>query len=69
VSDQEGTIVGFQAIGKHVAELAGEASLAIETAASIDDLIGTIHAHPTMGETILEAALGLAGEPLHLSGK
>jgi dihydrolipoamide dehydrogenase len=69
VADKEGTIVGFQAIGKHVAELAGEAALAIETAASIEDLAGTIHAHPTMGETIAEAALGLAGEPLHLSSK
>ena len=69
VADEEGTIVGFQAIGKHVAELAGEAALAIETATSIDDLIGTIHAHPTMSETISEAALGVAGEPLHISGK
>ncbi|MCH2416424.1 MAG: dihydrolipoyl dehydrogenase [Acidimicrobiales bacterium] len=69
VADEEGTIVGFQAIGKHVAELAGEPALAIETATSIDDLIGTIHAHPTMSETISEAALGVAGEPLHISGK
>ena len=69
VADEEGTVVGFQAIGKHVAELAGEAALAIETAANVDDLAGTIHAHPTMGETIAEAALGLIGEPLHLSGK
>ena len=69
VADGEGTILGFQAIGKHVAELAGEATLAIETALSIEDLAGTIHAHPTMGETIAEAALGLSGEPLHLSGR
>ena len=69
VADEEGTSVGFQAIGQHVAELAGEAALAIETATSIDDLIGTIHAHPTMSETISEAALGVAGEPLHISGK
>ena len=67
VADGEGTILGFQAIGKHVAELAGEATLAIETALSIEDLAGTIHAHPTMGETIAEAAFGLSGEPLHLS--
>ena len=69
VADGEGTILGFQAIGKHVAELAGEATLAIETALSIEDLAGTIHAHPTMGETIAEAAFGLSGEPLHLSGR
>ena len=68
MADEEGTVVGFQAIGKHVAELAGEAALAIETALSIEDLAGTIHAHPTMGETIAEGALGLSGEPLHLSG-
>ena len=69
VADGEGTILGFQAIGKHVAELAGEATLAIETALSIEDLAGTIHAHPTMGETIAEAAFGLSGEPLHLSDR
>ena len=69
VADGEGTILGFQAIGKHVAELAGEATLAIETALSIEDLARTIHAHPTMGETIAEAAFGLSGEPLHLSGR
>jgi len=50
-----------------VAELAGEAALAVETAATIEDLAGTIHAHPTLGESILEASLGLAGRPLHVS--
>ena len=59
-------MVGVQAVGAHVAELAGEASLAIETAATVEDLAGTIHAHPTFGESILEAALGLAGRPLHV---
>lgn len=69
VADKEGTVVGFQAIGKHVAELAGEAALAIETASTIEDLSVTIHAHPTLGETIAEASLGLAGTPLHFSDK
>ena len=69
VADNEGTVVGFQALGKHVAELAGEAALAIETAATLEDLAVTIHAHPTMGETIAEASLGLSGAPLHFSDK
>ena len=67
VADQEGTVVGFQAVGKNVSELAGEASLAIESAAAVEDLAGTIHAHPTLGETIREASLGLVGRPLHIS--
>jgi len=67
IADRDGTVVGVQAVGAHVAELAGEAALAVETAATIEDLAGTIHAHPTLGESILEAALGLAGRPLHVS--
>ena len=65
VADAEGTVVGVQAVGPHVAELAGEAALAVETAATVEDLAGTIHAHPTLGESLMEAALGLAGRPVH----
>ncbi|MBJ30116.1 MAG: dihydrolipoyl dehydrogenase [Acidimicrobiaceae bacterium] len=65
VADAYGTVVGVQAVGAHVAELAGEAALAVETAATVEDLAGTIHAHPTLGEALMEAALGLAGRPVH----
>ncbi len=43
----------------------GEAALAVETAATVEDLAGTIHAHPTLGEAIMEAALGMLGRPVH----
>ncbi len=65
VADEEGTVIGVQAVGAHVAELAGEATLAVETAATVEDLAGTIHAHPTLGESLMEAALGIAGRPIH----
>ncbi|MBT3245251.1 MAG: dihydrolipoyl dehydrogenase [Actinobacteria bacterium] len=65
VADGDGTVIGVQAVGAHVAELAGEAALAVETAATVEDMAGTIHAHPTLGEAIAEAAMGLAGRPLH----
>ncbi|MEC8920931.1 MAG: dihydrolipoyl dehydrogenase, partial [Actinomycetota bacterium] len=65
VADGDGTVIGVQAVGAHVAELAGEAALAVETAATVEDLAGTIHAHPTLGESLMEAALGLAGRPVH----
>ena len=65
VADIEGTVIGVQAVGGHVAELAGEAVLAVETAATVEDMAGTIHAHPTLGESLMEAAMGLAGRPVH----
>ena len=65
VADAEGSVIGVQAVGAHVAELAGEAALAVETAATVEDMAGTIHAHPTLGESLMEAALGLAGRPVH----
>ena len=37
-----------------------------EMAATLEDLAGVIHPHPTISESILEAALGAAGKPLHV---
>ena len=66
VVDQADTVVGIHLVGPHVSELAGEATLAIEMAATLEDLTGVIHPHPTISESILEAALGAAGKPLHV---
>jgi dihydrolipoamide dehydrogenase len=66
VADAEGTVIGVHMVGPHVSELAGEAALAIEMAATLEDLTAVIHPHPTMSEAVLEAALGAAGRPLHV---
>lgn len=66
VGDEAGTIIGAQLAGAGVSELAGEMALAIEMSATIEDLAGTIHPHPTMSEAIAEAAHGLSGRPLHV---
>jgi dihydrolipoamide dehydrogenase len=59
-------VLGVQAVGRDIAELAGEFALALEMGAVLDDIAGTIHAHPTLGEAFHEAAhLGL-GRPLHI---
>jgi dihydrolipoamide dehydrogenase len=60
-----GRIVGIQAVGKHISELSGEMVLAIEMGARVEDLAGTIHAHPTMSEAIMEAGFTALGRPLH----
>lgn len=66
VADSLGTVVGVHAVGPHVSELAGEATLAIEMAATLDDLSLTVHPHPTLSETIAEASLLARGVPLHI---
>lgn len=45
-------VVGVHVVGPHASELIAEAALAIEMVASPDDLLGTIHPHPTLSEGI-----------------
>ena len=59
-------VLGIQAVGRHVAELAGEFAHALAMGAVLDDLAHTIHVHPTLGEAIGEAALIGLGHPLHV---
>jgi dihydrolipoamide dehydrogenase len=67
VADEAGTVVGVHLVGAHVSELAGEAALAIELAATVEDVAATIHPHPTLSEALAEAAQGVLGHPLHVA--
>ncbi len=58
-------ILGIQAVGKQVAELAGEFAHALAMGALLDDIAHTIHVHPTLGEAVGEAALLGLGHALH----
>ncbi|MFV0526328.1 MAG: dihydrolipoyl dehydrogenase [Acidimicrobiales bacterium] len=58
-------VLGAQAVGVEVSELAAELTLMIEMAARLEDLTGTIHTHPTVGEAVAEAAAAALGRPLH----
>ena len=51
-----GRVVGVQAVGRQIAELAGEFAHALEMGAVLDDVAGTIHPHPSLGEAFGEAA-------------
>src|SRR5205085_2126345 len=62
----DGTVLGVHMVGAGVAELAAEAALAIEMAATVDDVALTIAPHPTLSEAMAEAAMGAAGRPLHI---
>src|SRR5205807_92236 len=59
-------VLGIQAVGHQIAELAGEFAHALAMGAVLDDLAHTIHVHPTLGEAIGEAALVGLGHGLHI---
>jgi dihydrolipoamide dehydrogenase len=59
-------ILGVQAVGHEVSELSAGFALALEMGARLEDVAGTIHAHPTQSEALHEAALKALGKPLHI---
>lgn len=58
-------VLGIQAVGQGVSELSAAFGLAIEMGARLEDIAGTVHAHPTQGEAFQEAALSGLGHTLH----
>ncbi|WP_137136421.1 dihydrolipoyl dehydrogenase [Rhizobium sp. FKY42] len=62
---KSGLVLGIQAVGAGVSEFAGEFALALEMCATLTDIAATIHAHPTLGETVQEAAWAGLGKALH----
>jgi dihydrolipoamide dehydrogenase len=59
-------IVGWQAVGRGVSELAAAFSQTMEMGARLEDIGGSVHAHPTLGEAVQEAALRALGRALHI---
>jgi dihydrolipoamide dehydrogenase len=59
-------VVGWQAVGRAVSELSAAFSQSIEMGARLEDVGGTIHAHPTLGEAVQEVALRALGHALHI---
>jgi len=61
-----GRILGVHMLGPHVTGLIAEGALAVQTGATADDLAWTTHAHPTLPEAMLEAALGFRDAAIHI---
>jgi dihydrolipoyl dehydrogenase len=62
-------ILGAQIIGHEASALIGEMTLAIQNELTLDCVIDTIHAHPTVAEAWLEAALLANETPIHFPPK
>ncbi|EJY56151.1 dihydrolipoamide dehydrogenase [Alicyclobacillus hesperidum URH17-3-68] len=63
---ENGVLVGAQVVGIEASNLIAELGLAIEMSATLEDIALTIHAHPTLGEMVMEAAEVGLGEPIHI---
>jgi len=59
-------LLGVHILGTHAGDLINEAATAIAFGASSEDLARTCHAHPTLGEALREAALGVANRSLNI---
>ncbi len=69
VDRKNGQILGAQVIGSEASTLIGEMGLAIANELTIDCVSDTIHAHPTVAEAWMEAALLANDTPIHLPPK
>ncbi|MCH2200826.1 MAG: dihydrolipoyl dehydrogenase [Fuerstiella sp.] len=65
VEPKKQRILGVGIVGPGAGEMIGEAVLAIEMGATARDLAESIHAHPTLSETLMEAAEAVIGQPTH----
>ncbi|WP_370619087.1 dihydrolipoyl dehydrogenase [Mumia sp. Pv 4-285] len=65
VREIDGPVLGVHMIGSRMGEQVGEASLWVNWDAFPEDVAAFVHAHPTQNEALGEAALALAGSPLH----
>ncbi len=62
-------ILGAHIMGAHASDIIHEAALAMRAGLTVKDIAGTIHAHPTLSEGLLEAAEDLHGLAIHLPKK
>ena len=64
-----GEVLGMHIIGPRATDLIAEGALAIEGEMTLDEIIATIHSHPTVTEAMREAALQAEGRAIHTSNK
>jgi dihydrolipoamide dehydrogenase len=66
VFEKDGIIVGALIIAPHAGEMIGEAALAVRMHMKAQDISDTIHAHPTLPESFVDAARDIDSEAIHI---
>ena len=69
VDKKKDLILGVGMVGAHASELISEGTLAVEMGACVEDLMVSIHPHPTFSESLMEAAEMAASGSVHLFKK
>lgn len=64
-----GRLLGVHIVGAEASNLISECALALEMGATVEDLALTIHPHPTLPETLMEAAEATLGHAIHIFQK
>ena len=64
-----GRLLGVHILGPHATDLIAEGALAVQMGLTAEDLAWTTHAHPTLPEALLEAALGVRGAAIHVHSR
>lgn len=62
-------ILGAHIVGPRATDLISECALAIGLEATVDEIIATIHAHPSIGEAVREAALAVEKRAIHIPNR
>ncbi len=66
IADEKDKILGVQIVGSEASDLISEAALAIKLTAKLEDLASTIHPHPTLSESLMEAAEATMGKAVNI---
>jgi dihydrolipoamide dehydrogenase len=66
---RDDTILGVHMVGPRVTDVIAEATLAVQQRMKLHDLELTMHAHPTLAESLLEAALAANGRAIHTQNR
>lgn len=61
-------VLGANMMGPHVTDLIHEIAVAVKNGLTVRQIGDTIHAHPTIGEALMEAAHDVHGESVHVAG-
>jgi dihydrolipoamide dehydrogenase len=65
LADQDELILGVHIMAPHASEMIFQASLAMAMEATVEELVQAVYPHPTVSESVLEAALAVRGEAVH----
>ena len=69
ISDENNMILGVHILGPHASDLILEGTIMVEKEMKVSEIKEIVHSHPTIGEALYEAVLGLNGEALHSLNK